>query len=145
MHLFLIFFPLLNTTVLSTCSEFTRLPCNKIGRMVAWIKHLAQSIHYNLYGHYLTLEWVMSIWQRHGNLLALPAGLSDTLILPLSFVLESFQSFGFWLNSVAAASKIRFWNSFDNVVSFTYSGTFLSIHCMYHSLPYIPVFRYHCH
>lgn len=43
MHLFLSFF-LLNTTVLPTFSEFTRHSCQKTGRMIAWIKHLAQSI-----------------------------------------------------------------------------------------------------
>jgi len=37
-------FFLLNITVLSTFSEFTRHSCNKIARMVAWFKHLARSI-----------------------------------------------------------------------------------------------------
>lgn len=34
---------LLYSKVLSTFSEFTRHSCSKMARMIAWIKHLAQS------------------------------------------------------------------------------------------------------
>lgn len=57
--------------------------------------------NYNLYGHYLPQEWVMSIWQRHGNWLALPAGLSDTFILPLFFSPGVFSKLWF---------LIKFWD-----------------------------------
>lgn len=63
--------------------------------MIAWIKHLAQSIQlqfvWSLPDTRMSDEHLTKTWQ----LLALPAGLSDTSILPLFLILGSFQSFGF--------------------------------------------------